>query len=80
MLALNSLVSFKPNLYCETNFNNKKYEFFLDFLTIIVKIQYLFFNLLKARDWRKCLKAGDSISNFSISLIIENSTDKVVHV
>ncbi len=48
MLALESLVAFKPDFYCETSFNNKKYEFFLHFLTMIEKIQYLVFDLLKA--------------------------------
>ncbi len=48
MLALESFVAFKPDFYCETSFNNKKYEYFLDLLTIIEKIRYLILDLLKA--------------------------------
>jgi hypothetical protein len=46
MLALESLVAFKPDFNCETSFNNMKYDFFLDFLTKIEKILYLIFDLL----------------------------------
>ncbi len=47
-LRLKALLLLKPDFYCETSFNNRKYEFFLHFLTIIEKIRYLIFDLLKA--------------------------------
>jgi hypothetical protein len=67
-LHLKALLLLKPDLYCETSFNNKKYEFFLHFFNneFIEKIRYLILIYSKLEllmpSFRPKLETGENVS------------------